>query len=202
MDVEIAEVERTIADRGFWFSPIAPADPMGLLQRLGRLGRSQSLRPMSRDDARPHTTSAAHGFDAFPWHTDGAVVSHPPRLVALLACAESSTATEIVDLESHDDVASAMRRLVLVAKRDTGRHPRYFSAVGLVNGRRLFRWDPDKLEVAYPGKDPGLGDLLPDSAVQWGDGDLLILDNWRCVHRRQAVDDPRSRELRRTYIYD
>lgn len=202
MEVDIAEVKRTIADRGYWFSTSAPVDPLALLQRLGRLGSSQSLRPMSRDSAKAHTLSGEHGLDAFPWHTDGAVAPYPPRFVALLAYAKSSTATEIVDLESHEGAASAMLRLVLATKADTGRRPRYFSAVEVVNGRRRFRWDPDKLEVCHPGADPGLVDLLPDSAIGWGNGELIILDNWRCLHRRQAVGDPESRELQRTYVYE
>lgn len=177
------------------------SDPDALLGRLGYSGSWQTLIPHTQESARPGTQSAKYGLGAFPWHTDGAIAKNPPRLIALHAHSHSDTATEVLDLLTHDGLCRGLQHMVLRTQSLTG-PSRYVSAAERVGGVQRFRWDPDKLVICRPYTDPGIATLEPSAIIDWRAGELLIVDNWRCLHRRQAARTDETRALRRMYIYN
>lgn len=139
-----------------------------------------------------------HGYSQFPWHTDGAVARRPPRYVILHSPVANRTPTQVVDLSQQIGAQGALRSLVLLAR--WAGEVRYVSAFERLGRTQLYRWDPDKLEFTHPSE--LTLDWVEDVSYQWEEGGTLVLDNWRCAHRRKAVDgSDRSRRLWRKYLY-
>ena len=200
VNVDPLKVEDELTKKGFWLSDQPVDRPQSLFARLGQPGSWRLLTPSEHHAARPNTFSGIHGLGVFPWHTDGAIAVRPPRYLVLLGGSESQAATEIADLDSRPLLVKSLTRVVLRTTADFGRM-RYVSAVERTDSRLRFRWDPDKLKICSPGDGPPVELVQPCAAVTWTTGKLLIVDNWRCLHRRQAVKDGDERVLRRLYIY-
>jgi alpha-ketoglutarate-dependent taurine dioxygenase len=150
------------------------------------------LTPRRERDARPNTISAHYGLEQFPWHSDGAVDKDPPRYVLMRAdtVAADSATTEILDLRSlgKGETLKKYSRLSLLV---SARNFTYIAPfVMRRNGIICAKWDP--LRATPTGKRAAefLSEVpaAPPTAVHhWQPSDVLIIDNWRCLHRRSAA---------------
>ena len=173
------------------------------------------LSPYTREAAPRGSMSAITGTGPQPMHTDCAHLSLPPRYVLLrcLSRGEANCPTRIWrpnlrDLEG--STASLLRRPGWVV-RGGGRHPPFYAQV--LNrtwlGEPFFRFD--SCCMAPPGNDGSLADAIR-SGVQahsccydlfWAEQDILLLDNWICLHARGAgAESAPSRRLERWLIGD
>jgi hypothetical protein len=179
---------------------LGPRDaPDQLIKRLGRLGQPMLLRPTERDRARSWSLSGTFGQDAFPWHTDGAISSCPPRWLVLRPVRLSEpTATELLD--PSDDLRERLGRTVLLAKDRAGR-ARYLPALMLMKAGYRLRWDPRTCRSRSTAVAQDVARAMPTSVVAWDFGITLVIDNYKLLHRRPAVSAASQRVLERTYIW-
>ncbi|WP_440065595.1 hypothetical protein [Streptosporangium sp. OZ121] len=161
----------------------------------GRWGSPQAIVSRERDDS--WSLSGTYGLEAFPWHTDGAISSRPPRWIVLRALSiPQSTYTELLDPDP--PLLTGLRRTVLRAVDRTGR-ARHLPAAVSEEGRWRVRWDPRTC-------DPRIGLSLDEveaqdatTIIEWREGRIVVLDNARLLHRRPTV--PAGRVLERTYVW-
>ncbi|MEV1249503.1 hypothetical protein [Nonomuraea sp. NPDC049750] len=161
----------------------------------GRWGNPQAIVSRERDDS--WSLSGTYGLEAFPWHTDGAISSRPPRWIVLRALSiPQTTHTELLDPDP--SLLAGLRRTVLRAVDSTGR-ARHLPAAVPEEGRWRVRWDP---RVCAPQIGLSLDEVdarAPTAIIEWREGRVVVLDNARLLHRRPAV--LAGRVLERTYVW-
>lgn len=170
-----------------------------LIKSLGRLGQPMLLRSTDRGHAQSWSLSGMFGKDAFPWHTDGAISSHPPRRLVLRPVKlPEPTATEL--LSPSVDLRERLGRSVLLAKDHVGR-ARYLPAVMLTEDGYRLRWDPRTCRARSAVLARDVAEAMPTSIVAWELGTTLVIDNYKLLHRRPSVSLSAERVLERTYVW-
>lgn len=160
-----------------------------------------------QDCSSRRSLSGTYGFNAFPWHSDGAISPEPPRYV-IMHCGEEefSEPTEVLSLhhESSALLVRSMARTVLVIE-----HPRqgrrYASALQRTTSRVVARWDT---RVCRPVDSPPARDALrrlevadATGAVEWQPGTGAVIDNFAALHRRPPISSG-FRVLNRKYVFE
>ena len=172
---------------------------------LGQLG--ETIVPCTRSEAHPRSQSAAHGLDMLPLHAE---LSHRPipcRYVVLgcLDPGKSSSATTTLGWRSlkftSDEMALLKGARLLVRN---GR--RSFYSTAIPSDERFFRYDGECLEAvdargraALETIQARLSSAAP-AAHRLQRGDVLIIDNWRILHGREAVPEHNGRRLTRRLV--
>lgn len=170
-----------------------------LIMRLGRESQPETLAPRAKDDGARWSHSDHHGFGGFPWHTDGAVSTLPPRWM-VLECEVSEGPTETHLLDPSAEVILRMRRSVMRVRNQAGR-VRYLPAASPSgDGGLRLRWDPRVCEASDATLAETIADQPPTGVCEWSPGRVLVVDNWRMLHRRPPVDPASLRRLIRTYV--
>jgi alpha-ketoglutarate-dependent taurine dioxygenase len=173
--------------------------PNKFIEGLGRLSQPTLLRSMDREVARRWSLSGTFGQDAFPWHTDGAISSEPPRWLVLRPIDLSEpTTTEL--LSPCPELRERLQRTVLLAKDHVGR-ARYLPALMLTKDGHRIRWDPRTCRPRSTLTAQDIAAAIPDFIVKWELGDTLLIDNYKLMHRRPAVNATVTRTLERTYVW-
>jgi Taurine catabolism dioxygenase TauD, TfdA family len=193
----VGELRAELAAMGYLLvdSEFAAAD---FFEGLGKVGRPTQLRSVDRDEAQSWSLSGRFGRAAFPWHTDGAISSDPPRWLMLRPLELSvPTATELLDPSS--TLCSRLERTVLLAKDHVGR-ARYLPALVPTHDFHRLRWDPRTCRSDSPGLVSDIEGTPPTAMIRWQLGMTLVVDNFRLLHRRPAVDAATRRVLERTYV--
>jgi alpha-ketoglutarate-dependent taurine dioxygenase len=159
------------------------------------------LEPKDFGRAREWSLSGVYGLGAFPWHSDGAVSSSPPRWLLLQAIELSyPTCTELLVPDA--DLIAALRETTLRA-RDRSGQTKYLPAIVPVpaGGFRL-RWDPRTCTPRTGLAVEDIEERSPTVRIEWAVNRLLVVDNFRVLHRRPAVQGQGKRVLVRTYAWD
>jgi hypothetical protein len=173
--------------------------PDEVIGGLGRLGQPTLLRPTGREVARSWSLSGTFGHDAFPWHTDGAISSHPPRWLVLKAVELSEpTVTEL--LSPCTKLRERLAQTVLLARDHAGR-ARYLPALMLTKDGYRIRWDPRTCRPRSTIVAEDMVAAVPTSIITWELGATLVIDNYKLMHRRPAVNANAARLLERTYVW-
>ncbi|WP_374693831.1 TauD/TfdA dioxygenase family protein [Streptomyces sp. VNUA74] len=174
---------------------------------LTRRGGSfvDTLRPQESSEAREGTISAQYGLSLFPWHSDGTVDPHPPRYVLLRAVEVSSTSarTEVLDLTRLNDGKFLRQYRRLTCMVDSGQGYYMASFLSQRSGVMCAKWDPLRMQPL--GKMASsfvreIGGAFPHRSHAWARDDVLIVDNWRCLHRRTSADSSDPRVLQRIVV--
>lgn len=175
-----------------------------LLGGLGRRVDERWLEATATSDATPNTLSARYGRQAFPLHTDGAHLHVPPAFVGLWAETPSESATLLVDGWDIRTDLPALSDVWTVTPG--GKAPKFYCIPRrVVRGRIDLRLNLDCMTHAISSAIPeairiGLAEL-PRIAVAWQAGRLLVLDNRRMLHGRQAIADGTVRRLLRLEVF-
>jgi hypothetical protein len=201
---------------------LVPSDlalkPTDILKNVGPLLPSrtssryyQDLRSYNKASAPQASMSATIGTDAQPMHTDCAYYHLPPHYIALQClepgeayCPTHVWALNLMRLQKSD---SAVMRRAQWLSSGGGIAPFYCSILDMQNGIVRTRFDPLCMHPVS-GTSHVLVDVrktLEDCSQQiefgWKRGNLLIIDNWRCLHARGVgADRAPSRMLRRWLI--
>lgn len=164
------------------------------------------LRPTSVNAAKPKSLSALYGVGTFPWHTDGAHWPVPPRYL-VLACVQAAVKT------APTKVWDARRSLALnnpAAQRANfrvcnGAHSFYATATSPL--QPFYRYDPGCMTPLDPSA-RHLQDAIKDEGtwisdqIVWKPGLIAVIDNWRCLHRRENATQDSARYLLRTTVME
>lgn len=163
----------------------------------------QTLRPMTRQAARPRSLSAQYGHEPFPFHTDGAHLQTPPDFMLLAAKqddgGESPTHLkrlwEPVPPSNGDDMRRGVFRV------DAGRRS-FYATCQSADGR--IRFDPGCMAAIDPRSRRLAAAILteePDYSHRWTrPGEILIVDNTRVMHARGPVGTFSRRALYRVLL--
>jgi Taurine catabolism dioxygenase TauD, TfdA family len=150
------------------------------------------LRPLSLSTARQNTLSAKYGLGDFPLHTDFSVNDCPARYIILFCPVQRTAATRIYDGVGLDTVhvSLAQRGLFRVERN---RNPFIAHALEVRSGNFFFRFNSDVMtpldEAARTVVTHLTGHHKLTTLIDWRVTSFLILDNWRCLHSRNAVLD-------------
>jgi hypothetical protein len=191
-----------------------------LFELAGRLGDPVPVRrggptldrlvPVDRDAAPSRTLSALYGVGRFPMHTDAASHRIPPRFLLLRFDGREATTTptQLLDFNSLDlgpREMAALRREVWLVRGGVGR-TFYTTILSRTSIGQMVRFDPGCMEPALGTDSRGLPALLEAFEgvepvdVYWQPEEIVVIDNWRFVHGRGAVDLEHDRVLERVLV--
>lgn len=171
----------------------------------------RDLVPYEAASAPPASMSSVIGTGEQPMHTDSAYLPSPPRFIALhcLGAGEFPCPTHLW-IADHDLMLKERPMPLAEPKwifRGGGHSPFYSSIMEVRGGQIRTRFDP--LCMRLSSADPrAMGEAqltltgyTQHLLIEWKQGSLLVLDNWRCLHARGAgADKSPSRKLRRWSI--
>lgn len=226
MPIDLLPIKDKISDEGYAY---IPAPPQGLdyptaLAPLGPMmpqydgGEVRDIRP---HPAIPDDVISANGTTALRPHTEWyEFPGLPPRYVVLLCvrqCDGPGGETTLADGYRLVDTFTEEERTQLLRNRYEWRsHPTLesegvqqaarHSILEFVSGTLLIRFSTldlqitDELSAKYV--QAGLAFFSAQHiAIKMAEGSILIWDNWRMIHARNAFTD-RNRHLRRVLIGD
>lgn len=165
------------------------------------------LRPYSQCEAPRASMSSITGLSAQPMHTDAAYYPLPPRYIVFF-CSEPGEAecpTYVWPLnwdKMLQDRPSVLMQPGWIAKGGK-RAPFYCQILTAAPSSRMFiRFDPICMKPPLAGNMTSAVNILNEYSKKveffWEAGDILIVDNWRCLHARGsgAASAPSRRLLR------
>jgi alpha-ketoglutarate-dependent taurine dioxygenase len=214
---------RLVADalsRYGWFMSIPgnPQDAVELIRTLGPIlanqrgnGVHQDLIPYTKSSAPQNSMSSFIGTGEQPMHTDRAHSSNPPRYVALYCLEPGDIPCSTYIWRPDCDRLLRDRPRPLTSPqwvfRDGDRAAFYAPVLKVHSDAIKLRFDPCCMRPASfcdrttAAAETLLREYTQQLTINWQRGSLLILDNWRCLHARAALnEDGLSRRLRRWYI--
>ncbi|TDC47633.1 hypothetical protein E1258_28465 [Micromonospora sp. KC207] len=191
--------ESDLATAGWAVLDHASATDVGAY--LGRASAPMRLEPKDKGEALSWSLSGVYGLGAFPWHTDGAISSDPPRWL-LIQAIELSDRTWTELLAPNGDILACLRKTSLRAMDPVGRVSYLPAVAPLGPGRMRLRWDPRICTPRYGLAIDEIEGQTPTARVEWQPGRLLVIDNFRVMHRRPAVHGQLKRILERTYAWE
>jgi alpha-ketoglutarate-dependent taurine dioxygenase len=163
------------------------------------------LVPAHQAEARPRSLSQTTGVGPQPWHMDMAHRPVPARYLVLgmLECSDDTAATELLDAKQllQDGLIEAASTEPFLVR--TG--AKSFYATIKAKGQPFLRFDPGCMQGAT-GRARALITALCEQSVppthvhHWGRGSVLVLDNWKILHRRTDASDDLSRVLFRICV--
>lgn len=166
----------------------------------------QILRPQAAEAAPRRTYSARFGRGAFPFHTDMANWSTPPRWILLRSAGPPSVTPTLV-WNVLGGLPTALLRDIERAVFATRTRVRSYSCTILSwrGGRPSLRWDPLALapvDAFSAGVAQRLNAYIAEHAegdatkIPWPDNHhALVIDNWRILHARpESADNTRVLE--------
>ncbi|RIZ40667.1 hypothetical protein CIK02_13650 [Pseudomonas putida] len=164
------------------------------------------LTPTNTQSANLRSLSARYGLRPFPWHTDGAHWDTPPRYL-VMGCLEAAPRVAQTFLYEGSgfaplNVDGARSSIFRVAN---GSNSFYTTARGTSD--RYYRFDPGCMTPMDAGAHEivraiDLFEPADEHAITWQAGMLLLLDNWRFLHRRGAAQGSTERKLLRVTVME
>lgn len=179
----------------------AEAFKLGLLTLASYLGTPKATRsrdlidtltPRLAEDAHPHSLSRITSTGQQPWHMDMAHRTEPARYL-VMGMHQSTTATastELLDASMLIPGACTEEALSEPFLLRTG--AKSFYATVTAKGQPFVRFDPGCMQGATTRAKTLMQklldqDLAPTHTHHWEPGSMLIIDNWRMLHRRAAA---------------
>ncbi len=175
---------------------------------IGREGRTEEeIEPLESMRAHPRSASATSGLSELPLHVELSHRTKPCRYVILgcLRVGKGRTATRLVDRR---DVAFSADELALLQSAPvfvrTGRNS--FYATILPRTSDYLRYDPNCMEAVDKRGLAALDTVkrrlaeTPEQQMNWNEGQILVIDNWRALHGRAASQVASGRCLARVMI--
>jgi len=155
------------------------------------------------EDARPRSLSAEVGLARFPWHTEGSHWPTPPRYFALRFVSGERAPPLLAPFDALELSADDLRLFRRSVFRVASPRGKFLTTILESRGRSIgdiVRFDRRVLQPATPDAWQAtnrLGQVLEAHeplAVDWEPGLVLIVDNWRVLHSREAVEGDRTLE--------
>ena len=182
-------VGRCSTTQGFLDLAFALGHPVGDIRDRRIL---KTISPRAGTAAPVNTLSSRYGFSAFPFHTETAYWRQPARYVLLRCISPGSGARQTLVHDCHTWRLSSEERTTLSRAIWKVSAPSPFLVSILENGSSMFsiRFDLDCMEPATRDCTESraivtslIGSRAP-RPISWQENDLLVIDNWRCVHAR------------------
>jgi alpha-ketoglutarate-dependent taurine dioxygenase len=152
----------------------------------------REIRPQPADSAKQNTLSSRYGTNAFPFHTDTAHWDQPARYLVLYCVdpGEGKRPTLLQDSRAWQ-ISDAEKELACRALWTTGHvRPRLCMLAARTTNYLTIRYDKDCMRpmTAEARRLEALIEFRIDQTdqkqIDWGAGDLLVIDNQRMLHAR------------------
>jgi Taurine catabolism dioxygenase TauD, TfdA family len=163
------------------------------------------LAPMLADRAHAHSLSRMSGTGQQPWHMDMAHRVEPARYVVMgmHECSPETASTELLSsslLVPKDCRQAADSEPFLMR---TG--ARSFYATMTAKGQPFVRFDPGCMQGTTARARALLQrltdqNLAPTYVHQWAARSVLVIDNWKMLHRRADASNSTNRTLYRVSV--
>lgn len=163
------------------------------------------LTPKHVDKARPHSLSRMSGTGQQPWHMDMAHRVEPARylVMGMHECPATTADTELLDASAlipPDLHGAALAEPFLIR---TGAQS--FYATIKAKGAPFVRFDPGCMQGTTARAKALLQQLItrtlaPTHVHHWTPGAVLVIDNWKMLHRRADATTSTNRILYRVSV--
>jgi L-asparagine oxygenase len=206
--------ERELKERGYILfssdsekSMLDVAECLGQIFRVSSMPLVQTLTPRLKEDEYENTYSGNYGLNEFPFHTDLAHWYIPPRYLLLrCVCPANNVATKLIDSNVFLENISAdlFNRSHFKPRKCLDRK---VNLLKILHGG-IFRWDSIFIEpVNKTAKllkihiEEHINSMQSDNLVLENIGDCLLIDNWRMLHGRDAINrESMGRKIERVYF--
>lgn len=190
------EFQRILLDIGMSLGTPVPGRGRNLVE---------TLLPLNKADAEPRSLSKMIGTGRQPWHSDMAHRIEPAKFLIMGMCNASvhSASTELLEASKFipaelSEDASSEPFLVRTGAKS-------FYATIISKSLPFIRFDPGCLEGAtIRGKilmnSLGTRNLAATYRHEWSSGSVLIIDNWKMLHRRTSAAKSTDRILYRVSV--
>jgi len=163
------------------------------------------LTPKNKNEANPRSLSRITGTGRQPWHMDMAHRVEPARylVMGMYQCATDIACTEILDAATL--IPDALNGEALSEPFLVRTGARSFYATITSTGQSFVRFDPGCMQGATTRARALMRHILdqdvPPSFVHtWRSGAVLIIDNWKMLHRRADAIRSVNRALYRISV--
>jgi hypothetical protein len=151
-----------------------------------------NLIPLNKQDAHPQSLSAKFGVGGFPYHTDGAYFSIPPRFIVLryIKGIEDPTPTTLCNLT---DINGADKQLLKDAIWKVRSIKSFYSTI-LAQDSSFYRFDNCVMQPLNKANDNSafFSDIVSNLSTQtinWEINKTIVINNWKYLHNRPEVKD-------------
>ncbi|MBX7227025.1 MAG: TauD/TfdA family dioxygenase [Chitinophagales bacterium] len=169
----------------------------------------QHLRPKLTGQGIKDTFSYKYGLDEFPYHTDTAFWAKPAKLILMTTELPSSCNTLLIDIKGFLNSLTESELVVFQNSVFTLKTPSQIKFVSVLQREKedfIFRYDPNIMTPFNSNAkkcDDIIKEYIEDSKaieIQWTGKNILVLNNWRMVHKRSECKNEPKRILKRIYI--
>ncbi|MGO4100257.1 hypothetical protein [Pseudomonas sp. TAF7] len=216
--IEDALSNLSLSGRAIFHLPLAGTEGMeqAALNIAYSLGQPRATRrrgplidhlvPTNRHVANPRSLSTRYGLSQFPWHTDGAHWSTPPRYL-IMGCLEAdqhTAKTLICEGRYFSSLNSSVARSSVFRVTNGGNS---FYVTARDTSDRYYRYDPGCMTPMNVGAREIMRAIdheepEGEQTIEWCAGTFLLLDNWRFLHRRAATIESAERKLLRVTVME
>lgn len=207
-----------LRNKGWTEIIISSTNEKKLIEIASNIGKIQThpngelvgtIIPKNKTNAILNSFSYKYEHNTFPLHTDTAFWNVPAKYVLLFSELESQTATTIIHVQDILSILSEQQwndveKSIFVIK--TPETSFYTKIIGKVENQLFFRFDSNcmkpindsakKTQKVFEEK----LQLLTKNRVFWNKPKVLIFDNWKTFHGREAIIGNENRILKRIYI--
>lgn len=158
-----------------------------------------TLMPVDAKMARPNSLSALYGTGHFPLHTDTAYKKVPARYILLYAKqiegeVQPTTLLDLGKIKFSQDLEERLDRCLYTVVNS--RHSFLATLRGYSNTHRKnwIRFDTSCMLATNKESTVTINELNESiskvtlDTINWSQGDILIIDNWRCLHGRGVTN--------------
>lgn len=169
----------------------------------------QYLRPKERGLGIKDSLSYKYGLDEFPYHTDTAFWDNPAKLILMTSKQPSSCQTLLIDIQEllnslPERELSYFHNSVYTLK--TPNQIKFVSVLQRKGEDFIFRYDPN-IMVPYNSNAKKAEEIISSFIrevkpvqIEWTGENVLLLNNWRLLHKRSECKNEPQRVLKRIYI--
>ena len=173
----------------------------------GRRQIVETLRPIHNTNSLPKSLSAMFGLSDFPWHIDTAHWTTPARYI-VLGCIDPGALpipTILLDWKAAElprHLPSSLDSARFLVKNGG----RSFYAVMRMQNTKYFRHDvgcmipTDKIGSSLQHTINNFRYSTMEVSIDWDAGIIVVIDNWRMLHRRTVATFSQDRCLLRCYV--
>lgn len=186
---------------------------MGIARALGKPTGTRNrklvdvLQPLERGQAHSRSLSHLSGMGAQEWHVDFAHKTKPAHYL-VLGCLSAGSQQACTELLERQRFLSATQKKAARAEPfliRNGRHSFYGSI--LEGDEKYLRFDPGCMQGATKNAQLLMAQLMdsklpPTYSHPWQKNDLLVINNWRMLHRRADATSSLGRTLLRITILE
>lgn len=185
------------------------ANELGYIIADDNGSKIQYLQPKLTGQGIKDSFSFKYGLDEFPYHTDTAFWAKPAKLILMTTELPSSCNTILIDIKGLLNSLTESELIVFQNSVFTLKTPSQIKFVSVIQREKeefIFRYDPNIMTPFNSNAkkcDEIIKQYIEEAKaiqVQWTGKNILVLNNWRMVHKRSECKNEPKRILKRIYI--